>query len=72
MEKHAKGLRISVVQQFKAGEATTAYDAIVIGMGIAGVYILYKLRAIWLSARVYEAAKSRWYSVLELLTRLSL
>lgn len=52
-------------QSIAEGRSTaTTFDAIVIGAGIAGLYMLYQLRAIGLSARVYEAAKGvggTWY-----------
>jgi cyclohexanone monooxygenase len=31
------------------------YDAVIVGAGLAGLYMLYRLRALGLSARVYEA-----------------
>ena len=34
---------------------TQEYDAIVIGAGVSGLYALYKLRELGLSARVFEA-----------------
>lgn len=34
---------------------TRQYDAIVIGAGVSGLYALYKLRELGLSARVFEA-----------------
>ncbi len=34
---------------------TQQYDAIVIGAGVSGLYALYKLRQLGLSARVFEA-----------------
>jgi len=40
------------------------YDAIVIGAGISGMYLLYRLRELGLSARVYEAGTGvggTWY-----------
>ena len=41
-----------------------AFDAIVVGAGFAGLYMLYKLRALGLSARVYETGGDvggTWY-----------
>ena len=32
------------------------YDAIVIGAGISGMYMLYRLRELGMTARVFEAA----------------
>src|SRR3954451_21935018 len=52
----------------KSGEhdavPTGAFDAVVVGAGLAGVYMLYKLRELGLSARVFEAADGvggTWY-----------
>ena len=33
---------------------TRHYDAVVIGAGFAGLYMLYRLRALGLKTRVYE------------------
>ena len=38
---------------------TQHYGAIVIGAGVSGLYALYKLRELGLSARVFEAGT--WY-----------
>ena len=43
---------------------TDRYDAVVIGAGFAGLYMLYRLRQLGLSARVYEAGSGvggTWY-----------
>jgi cation diffusion facilitator CzcD-associated flavoprotein CzcO len=43
---------------------TQRYDAIVIGAGVSGLYALYKLRELGLSARVFEAGSDiggTWY-----------
>jgi cation diffusion facilitator CzcD-associated flavoprotein CzcO len=52
----------------KSGEhdavPTGAFDAVVVGAGLAGVYMLYRLRELGLSARVYEAGDGvggTWY-----------
>ncbi|HEV7995154.1 MAG TPA: NAD(P)-binding protein, partial [Stellaceae bacterium] len=40
------------------------YDAIVIGAGISGMYMLYRLRELGLTARVFEAGTNvggTWY-----------
>lgn len=45
-------------------EPVTKFDAVVIGAGFSGMYMLYRLRELGLSARVYEAADSvggTWY-----------
>jgi cyclohexanone monooxygenase len=39
----------------QAGNATTHFDAVVVGAGFAGLYMLYRLRTLGLAARVYEA-----------------
>lgn len=43
---------------------TASYDAVVVGAGFAGMYMLYSLRELGLSARVYEAGDGvggTWY-----------
>ena len=45
-------------------EALTTYDAVVVGAGFAGLYMLHRLRGLGLSARVYEAGGDvggTWY-----------
>src|ERR671918_703847 len=45
-------------------EPTSGVDAIVVGAGFAGLYMLYRLRELGLSARVYEAGAGvggTWY-----------
>ena len=40
------------------------YDAIVIGAGISGLYMLYRLRELGMTARVFEAGTNvggTWY-----------
>src|SRR5882672_1311733 len=37
--------------------ATGAFDAIIVGAGFAGLYMLHRLRGLGLSARVYEAGR---------------
>jgi cation diffusion facilitator CzcD-associated flavoprotein CzcO len=42
----------------------TVYDAIVIGAGISGMYMLYRLRELDMSVRVFEAGTNvggTWY-----------
>ena len=44
----------------KSDQATsdcTQYDAVVVGAGFAGLYMLYRLRGMGLSVRVYDAAE---------------
>ena len=43
-------------QPMNAGaEANGAFDAVIVGAGLAGLYMLHRLRQVGLSARVYEA-----------------
>ena len=43
-------------QPMNAGaEASGAFDAVIVGAGLAGLYMLHRLRQVGLSARVYEA-----------------
>ncbi len=44
--------------------APTAYDAVIVGAGFAGLYMLHRLRGLGLSARAFEAADGvggTWY-----------
>ncbi len=46
------------------GTPTRYYDAVIIGAGFSGMYMLYRLRELGLSARVYEAGEGvggTWY-----------
>src|ERR1700731_937975 len=45
-------------------DPSTDFDAIIIGAGVSGLYQLYKLRELWLQARVFEAGTGvggTWY-----------
>ena len=45
-------------------EVNVTYDAVVVGAGFAGMYMLHRLRGMGLSARVYEAGDGvggTWY-----------
>src|ERR1700758_1737906 len=45
-------------------DSTLDFDAVVIGAGVSGLYQLYKLRGLGLSARVFEAGTGvggTWY-----------
>ena len=45
-------------------EAGGAFDAVIVGAGLAGLYMLHRLRQVGLSARVYEAGSGvggTWY-----------
>jgi cation diffusion facilitator CzcD-associated flavoprotein CzcO len=47
-----------------AGDKVTELDAVVVGAGFSGLYMLHRLRELGLSARVYEAADGvggTWY-----------
>ncbi|HLY46487.1 MAG TPA: NAD(P)/FAD-dependent oxidoreductase [Stellaceae bacterium] len=47
-----------------AATATASYDVVVVGAGFGGLYMLYKLRQLALSVRVYEEASGvggTWY-----------
>ncbi len=47
-----------------ASAASSSFDAIVIGAGVAGLYQLYKLRALGLRVRAFEAGSAvggTWY-----------
>jgi len=47
-----------------ASARTTDFDAVVVGAGFSGLYMLYRLRQLGLSARVYEAGDGvggTWY-----------
>src|SRR3546814_10293111 len=44
--------------------ATETYDAVIVGAGFAGLYMLHRLRGLGLSARVFEAGSDvggTWY-----------
>jgi cyclohexanone monooxygenase len=54
----------STARQARPVETGTAYDAIVIGAGFAGMYMLHRLRGLGFSARVFEAGGGvggTWY-----------
>ena len=56
-DTHALAARPS---QYRLG----VYDAIVIGAGISGMYMLYRLRELGMTARVFEAGTNvggTWY-----------
>src|SRR4029077_10291769 len=45
-------------------DITATYDAVIVGAGFAGMYMLHKLRGLGFSARVYDAAGGvggTWY-----------
>ena len=51
-------------------DATRAYDAVIVGAGFSGLYMLHRLRQLGLSAQVYEAGgERRRHLVLEPLSR---
>jgi len=48
----------------RPAEAGTAFDAVVVGAGFAGMYMLHRLRGLGFSARVFEAGGGvggTWY-----------
>src|SRR6478672_6667420 len=48
----------------RASEIGTVFDAVVVGAGFAGLYMLHRLRGLGFSARVYEAGDGvggTWY-----------
>src|SRR5688500_18823266 len=48
----------------RPAETGTVYDAIVVGAGFAGLYMLHRLRGLGLSAKVFEAGGGvggTWY-----------
>ena len=48
----------------RLAETGTSYDAVVVGAGFAGMYMLHRLRGIGLNARVFEAGGGvggTWY-----------
>jgi cyclohexanone monooxygenase len=42
-------------QQHRRPEVDAAIDAVIIGAGFAGMYMLHRLRGLGFNARVYEA-----------------
>jgi cation diffusion facilitator CzcD-associated flavoprotein CzcO len=54
----------NVVAERPAQDAVARYDAIVIGAGISGMFMLYRLRELGMTARVFEAGSNlggTWY-----------
>src|SRR2546421_631388 len=46
------------------GSAPTSFDAVIVGAGFAGLYMLHRLRGLGFSARVFEAGSGpggTWY-----------
>ncbi len=53
-----------VVAERPAQDDVARYDAIVIGAGISGMFMLYRLRELGMTARVFEAGSNlggTWY-----------
>ena len=51
-------------KQYRPAEEGTAFDAIIVGAGFAGMYMLHRLRGLGFTARVYEAGGGvggTWY-----------
>ncbi|MGK0478953.1 MAG: cyclohexanone monooxygenase [Ilumatobacter sp.] len=47
-----------------ANSATATYDAVIVGAGFAGMYMLHKMRGLGMTARVFDAAEGvggTWY-----------
>lgn len=47
-----------------AGSGSTDFDAVVVGAGMAGMYMLHRLRELGMSVRVYERGDDvggTWY-----------
>src|SRR4030088_900903 len=56
-ERNLEGDRMSALQSVPGkshAAGTEGYDAVVVGAGFAGMYMLHRLRGLGLSARVYE------------------
>jgi cyclohexanone monooxygenase len=54
----------TTTRQERPAEVGTAYDAVVVGAGFAGMYMLHRLRGLGFSARVFEAGGGvggTWY-----------
>ena len=54
----------TTTRQQRLAEAGAAFDAVVVGAGFAGMYMLHRLRGLGLSARVFEAGSGvggTWY-----------
>lgn len=54
----------SKVENNRDAEVDVAFDAVIVGAGFAGMYMLHRLRGLGLSARVYEAGGGvggTWY-----------
>src|SRR5450432_1968486 len=51
-------------QQQRPAEIDTAFDAVIVGAGFAGMYMLHRLRGLGFTARVFEAGTGvggTWY-----------
>jgi cation diffusion facilitator CzcD-associated flavoprotein CzcO len=54
----------SMSNQHSNPEQTSPFDAVIVGAGFAGMYMLHRLRGIGLSVRVFEAGSGvggTWY-----------
>src|ERR1700716_1654673 len=54
----------ATTRQRRLAKAGTAFDAVVVGAGFAGMYMLHRLRGLGFSARVFEAGSGvggTWY-----------
>src|SRR5688572_21835982 len=64
METETDMADASAARKERSPETGTVYDAIVVGAGFAGLYMLHRLRGLGLSAKVFEAGGGvggTWY-----------
>ena len=62
-----------MAQQTSGNGASRDFDAVIVGAGFAGMYMLYRLRGLGFHARVFEAGeRCRRDVVLESLSRCAL
>ncbi len=55
---------MSKEESVDSNETTATYDAVIVGAGFAGMYMLHKMRGLGMTARVYDAANGvggTWY-----------
>jgi cyclohexanone monooxygenase len=59
-----KNIGESMSNQHCKPEKTSAFDAVIVGAGFAGMYMLHRLRGMGLSVRLFEAGSGvggTWY-----------
>src|SRR5438270_4784171 len=57
-------MTVATTRPERAAEVGTVFDAVVVGAGFAGLYMLHRLRGLGFTARVYEAGGGvggTWY-----------